>query len=324
MKLFVFGSTGDLFKRKVIKALKEIKNLEIIALGRKDLTHEQYFEETCPTCDEEIRKRTKYLSVSFSDKIQCVGCKDHFSKEGINYFYIALPPNKIIETLNYIQSVRAIGHKIKVLIEKPFGENLEEAEKIKDFIEKENLKEDVFLADHYLFKESVKNIKNENFEELKIVSLEHLGVEKRAFYDEVGAINDMVQSHLLNVLIKIVGFENFNKLNIVEVKLGQYNNYKEEIGKESKTETYAKIKLKLDQKEIIIETGKNFPKKENYIERDNVKVEIDSGKEAYLQMLEDFLANKKENFPSVEQTIECWKLVNEMKNQKPELFYYSF
>ncbi len=322
MKLFVFGSTGDLFKRKVIKALQEIKNVEIIALGRKELSNEQYFEETCPTCDEEIRKRTKYLAVNFSNKIQCVGCKDHFSKEEINYFYIALPPSKIIETLEYIHSVKQTGHKIKVLIEKPFGANLEEANKIKNFIEREELEEDIFLADHYLFKENIRNMKHLNFEKLKIVSLEKLGVEKRAFYDDVGAINDMIQSHLLNVLVKIIGFENLNLAKIEEVKLGQYNNYIKEIGKDSKTETYVKLKLKLDHREIIIETGKNFPKKENYIEIDDKKIEIDNGKDAYLQMLEDFLDNKRDQFPSIEQAIECWKLVNKIKDKNSEITFY--
>jgi glucose-6-phosphate 1-dehydrogenase len=322
MKLFVFGSTGDLFKRKVIKAIKDIKNLEIIALGRKNLTHEQYFEETCPTCDEEIKKRTMYLPISFLDKIQCIGCQDHFSKEEINYFYVALPPSKIIETLEYINSVKKTGHKVKVLIEKPFGASLEEAEKIKNFIEEENFEEDIFLADHYLFKENIRNIEHTNFRELKIVSLEKIGVEKRAFYDDVGAVNDMVQSHLLNVLIKIIGFEKINSLIVKEVKFGQYKSYSEEIEKKSNTETYAKIKLEFNDCEIEIKTGKNFPKKENYIEIDDKKTEVDSGKEAYLQMLEDFLDNKREKFPSIEQAIRCWKLVNKIKEFKSELEYY--
>jgi len=322
MKLFVFGSTGDLFKRKVIKVLQEIKHLEIIALGRKDLSNEQYFEETCPTCDEEIRKRTKYLQVNFSNKIQCVGCKDYFSKEEVNYFYIALPPSKIVKTLEYINSVKHTGHRVKVLIEKPFGDSLEEAKKIKEFIESEKLEENIFLADHYLFKENIINIKRTKFEELKIVSLEKLGIEKRAFYDDVGAINDMIQNHLLNVLIKIIGFENINLVEIEDVKIGQYKNYSEEIGKKSNTETYAKIILNISNKRIIIETGKNFPKKENYFEIDGEKIGIDYGKDAYLQMLENFLDNKKGRFPSIEQAIECWKIVKKIKEFKSELEYY--
>jgi glucose-6-phosphate 1-dehydrogenase len=322
MKLFVFGSTGDLFKRKVIKALKELKDLEIIALGRKELSHEQYFEETCPDCDEEIKKRTKYLPISFTDKIQCIGCKDHFSKEEINYFYIALPPNKIIETLNYIHAVKQTGHLVKILIEKPFGANLEEAREIEKFILKEKLEEDIFLADHYLFKEEIRKIQLSEFKKLKIVSLEKLGVEKRIFYDGIGAINDMVQSHLLNTLTKIVGFKNFKKINIEEVKVGQYKNYQKEIGKDSKTETYAYIELKLDGKNIILETGKNFPKKENYIEIDEMKIEIDKGKDAYLQMLEDFLDNKKEKFPTINQIVLCWELIDRIKDKKSELIYY--
>lgn len=322
MKLFIFGSTGDLFKRKVITALREIKDIEIVALGRNKLSDEQYFEKVCPTCDDKIRKRTKYLPITFSDKIQCLGCDDYFSKKKTNYFYIALPPEKIIETLTYICSVKKFGYKIKVLIEKPFGSSKEEASGIKNFIETEKLEEDVFLADHYLFKKNIMDIKLTDFKKIKITSLEKLGIEKRIFYDSVGAINDMVQSHLLNVLIRIIGIESLSFFEIEKVEVGQYKKYAEEIGKKSETETYTRIKLKKNEKGIIIETGKKFSKKESYIEIDGERIEMDGGKDAYFQMLEDFLYNKKEKFPTIEQSIRCWKLVNEIKKNKHELFYY--
>lgn len=323
MKLFVFGSTGDLFKRKVLNALSKIENLEVFALGRKKFSDKEYLEDSCPMCGESFKLKIEYLRIeNLESKINCQGCEERFSKKEINHFYIALPPGNIIEALKYVNMVKEKGYGVKVLVEKPFGASLSEAERIKEYIEAEKLKEDIFLADHYLFKENVLHLEKKDYKKIEIVSREELGVEGRIFYDSVGAINDMVQSHLLNVLSKVIGEEYLEELIIINVEVRQYNNYREEIGKNSKTETRAKILFYMRDKEILIETGKKFDHKENYLVLDTEKINLEKGRDPYLEMFEQFFNNKKENFTTIEQAIFNWKLVEKIKQFDTELKYY--
>ncbi|MEM4181795.1 MAG: hypothetical protein QXX68_01415 [Candidatus Pacearchaeota archaeon] len=310
MKLFVFGVTGDLFRRKVLKALSEIKNLEIIGLTRKNNV-------------ENKKEKLEYLKISFeNEKVFCERCSKFFSKSEINYFYISLPPDKIFEAINYINDIKNEGYKVRILIEKPFGANLNEALKLKDFIEKNNLIEYVFLADHYLFKEGFLLNKNKKPKKVSIVNLESVGLEGRTFYDSIGALGDMVQSHFFNMLTFLFGESFIERTKVKELNLGQYKDYTKELGRESHTETYAKLVLKQENKEAFLETGKKFEEKISFLEIDGERFDLTAGKDPYLLMFEDFFQGKKENFPTIEMAIKNWKKIEEIKKIKTNLEIY--
>jgi glucose-6-phosphate 1-dehydrogenase len=90
MKLFVFGSTGDLVKRKVLIALEKVKekNLEIICLGRKEMTTQEYLQDHCKECKRDI----KYKFINFEDKKLIKNLIKELNEKKINYFYLSLPP----------------------------------------------------------------------------------------------------------------------------------------------------------------------------------------------------------------------------------------
>ena len=111
MKLFIFGSTGDLVKNKVLPALHEFKDLNIYVLGRKSLDNEQYNKEYCKTCSKEFKLRLNYMQVSFEKSIH-KQTEDFLDKDGINYFYISMPPDFIIKILNGILEVKEKGFKV--------------------------------------------------------------------------------------------------------------------------------------------------------------------------------------------------------------------
>lgn len=324
MKLFVFGSTGDLFKRKVIHALKQIKDLEIYALGRKEMKTEEYISQVYSDAPEDLKKRIKYLQIHFSQNgIICHDCPNFYSKGEINHFYVALPPDKILEILKYLNSVKNQGYKIKALVEKPFGSNLKEATELKAFIEEKKLVENIYLADHYLFKEHILTKKEKtNYKKIILKSLEEVGLEGRDYYDSVGALKDMIQSHFLNILIKMFGKEEMKKIEIIDVEKKQYKNYEKELGKLSKTETYVKILLKIGEKIIELETGKKFDKKESLISIDDKKYNLNEGKDAYLEMFEKFFLEQNHLFPTMEEAILTWELTEEMEKKAKELTRY--
>src|SRR6056297_4238998 len=95
MKLFVFGSTGDLIKRKVLPTIQELnqEDLEVYALGRKDFNKELYRDFVCNgNCNGDFKERLHYIKIDYDSKDFCDECLDYFDKEKINYFYVALPP----------------------------------------------------------------------------------------------------------------------------------------------------------------------------------------------------------------------------------------
>jgi glucose-6-phosphate 1-dehydrogenase len=355
MKLFIFGATGDLIKKKVFPALEEIKNLEIISLGRKDLDNDLFNSEYCINCSNELKNRLNYKKISFKDNF-CKECIDLIDKDKINYFYVSLPPKMAYSIIKELIELKKQDYKIKILLEKPFGDSLKEAKNLNELIIKGGIKEDIYLSDHYLFKDEILNLNNlflnnktedkinkNNLKKIEIVSLEKDGINQRVYYDEVGAIKDMVQSHLLNILFKIINLRSNNLNNIdfsdikssfkiKDVKIAQYKDYQKEIGKYSDTETYAKISgdLKITDKkkdknckkesiEIILETGKKLEKKEAWISlyydrinKDFNKIELKDLKNPYIKMFNDFFNGNKENFPKISQSLITWELTEDI------------
>lgn len=327
MNLFIFGSTGDLVKRKVMKALQELdmKELKIHAVGRKELDREEYQDFICDDwCKINFRKSINYVQVDFSN----LGLKDfenYLDKEEENYFYVSLPPSKQKELILFFGKVCNDGYKIKILLEKPFGENLNSAIELKNLIESSNLGKCIFISDHYLFKKNFINLP-ENFGNLKIVSLETVGLENRiSYYDDVGAMKDMIQSHFLNLVIRNLDYKiNVDKLEIEEVLRGQYFGYIDELGKESDTETFVKIKFSCCDKKFEFVTGKAFDKKECFIELDRKKFFM-GDENSYMEIFKSFFYGKMESFPSIEDSMLAWKIVEKFEDfgKNKELFIYK-
>ena len=324
--LFIYGSTGDLVKRKVIPALQKLNiQVKILALGRKELNNDEYANIICKEneCQNNFKKNIIYHK-NFLEEETCRLCYDSLNKKGINFFYISLPPKMIKNALSQISDIKKHGFKVKILIEKPFGEDLSGAKKLKHFIWENKLKKEILLSDHYLFKKNILSLKKKNFKKLKIVGLEKVGLEGRiSYYDEAGALKDMIQSHFLNILFKISPNLKSNEVKITEVVKKQYHNYEKELGKKSGTETYVKIKILVEGKEIEFETGKNFEKKESYILIDGEKLELDN-ENSYEKVFFDLLNENWKNFPSINTSLEAWKITEKIEKEmkKKGLSFY--
>jgi glucose-6-phosphate 1-dehydrogenase len=179
----------------------------------------------------------------------------------------------------------------------------------------------VFLADHYIFKESVLNLKNRDFSKLYIKNLEKVGLENRVYYDSVGALRDMVQSHFFNILFRLIKF-NLKDIQIRDYQRKQYKSYTIDLGKKSETETYVKLVLKIKGKEVIFETGKGFDQKDSTISIDGKTYDLASGKDPYEVMFDDFFLDKREHFPTMENAILAWKIIQKIEKMKDRLELY--
>jgi len=337
MKLFVFGSTGDLVKRKVMRALqvlnsdRSVENLEIYAMGRRDMDRKDYHNFICSDwCSSDFKDVLHYLKVDFYD-LDFKNFEKNLSKDETNYFYLSLPPSEYKNVLRFIEKVLNENYDVKVLAEKPFGLSLGSAMDLKGFIESSNLRGNFFISDHYVFKKNFSALREiKNFSKVKIVSIEKVGLEGRvSYYDSVGALRDMVQGHFLSLIKKNLNFKiDLGKISVLDFVKGQYSGYSEELGKKSDTETFVYLKFECCGKEFEFITGKGFSEKESFVEVDGKKFEDDFSDNSYVEVFRRFLSEDEslmEGFPAMEDSILGWEVTDKFEQiiREKEMIFYE-
>ncbi len=232
--LVVFGATGDLAQRKLLPALFQRdaqgqipERARIIGTSRKAMSREQFRAfadaaiEAGAETDREVRQgfmeRLDYVTV---DAAGAKGWDDldkllKNSEDRVRVFYLAVAPDLFAPICSRLGDSRLVTPKSRVVIEKPVGKSGPSAKAVNDAIGQIFPETAIYRIDHYLGKETVQNLMalrfaNALFEPLwnsthidhvQITVAETLGVEGRAgYYDTAGALRDMVQSHLLQLL----------------------------------------------------------------------------------------------------------------------------
>ncbi|MGB5823792.1 MAG: hypothetical protein WBH44_06925, partial [Proteocatella sp.] len=311
----LFGATGDLVAKKILPALNQwyeyAKPYDVIlCLGRRSFGSEDYLKfiemKGKLKLGDNLRSHIRYLTVEFDtsedyEKLKIILTKNEDIKIT---FYLAVKPESFVGISRHLShnGVFQRGNfNHKLIFEKPFGNNLQSAQQIQEDMLKLAEERQIYRIDHYLGKDMIRNILalrfgNRLFEEswngrvlssIKIVSLETAGVEERLdYYDGAGAINDMIQSHLLQLmaLVAMDSPEDFQSESIRNKKImimknivmsknelpliGQYAGYREIAPgfSESLTETYVKVMLSIDLPQwegtqFILETGKKLKEK---------------------------------------------------------------
>lgn len=292
------------------------ENVYIISIGRREYTTERYLgivqswiENYARTnfdirIFERFKKRVSYFRMDFEKESDFVRLKEFNDMMNItdHYYYYAVSPSFFSVITNSLKTCCAYKGG-SVVVEKPFGEDLADASLLNLDLEKQFGKENVYHIDHYLGKEMIQNILSIRFENaifkgiwnkdfidnIQITAHEKVDVGTRAgYYDKSGALKDMVQNHLLQVL-SIVGMEeptnDIGKKQLDLLKsikpvsdidsqliMAQYDGYRKEenIDPHSETETYVALKLEVDNDRwrgvpFYIRTGKALKNQETKV-----------------------------------------------------------
>lgn len=238
--MIIFGSTGDLTQRKLIPAIHQLQYngylpdaFRVVAIGRRELSQQEYLENlfeamvkhTKLLIDEyswlKISERITYYKMDLTDLEDYKGLKEFLDGNDFplnKLLYLAIAPelfSVVVQGLDENRILEEKGNWIRLVLEKPFGKDLESAKSLNENILSAFREDQIFRIDHYLGKEMIQNItmlrfQNAIFEPLwnhryidniQICVAEMEGVGSRAqYYDHTGALRDMVQNHLLQTL----------------------------------------------------------------------------------------------------------------------------
>ncbi|MEK7113268.1 MAG: hypothetical protein AAB873_00405 [Patescibacteria group bacterium] len=304
--LVIFGISGDLARRYLLPAVGEIEraqilpeNFHIVGVTRKkDLKFESLLKKTADF--SYLKEHASIFQVdvnNIEDYKRLAIClneiTDKFGQKTEKLFYLSIPPEAQKLVIESLGKSGLNKNDSKLLLEKPFGSDLESAKDLIKHTEKYFSKENVFRIDHYMAKELAQNILvfrdgnslfkrtwNKDFiESIEIIASEQIDIEGRVnFYEQTGAMRDYVQNHLLQLLALVLmdlpksfrtggvipnlRHKALKSLEIVDIVYGQYEGYKEEINNpSSQTETFTSVTLKSTDSKwknvpIILTTGK--------------------------------------------------------------------
>jgi glucose-6-phosphate 1-dehydrogenase len=326
MAIVIFGASGDLTKRKLLPALYHLfmegllpARFAIVGYARSEMTDDEFIETARRSVAEhgrtkpvdepwaEFARGLSYVSGEFTDPGAMHQLREHLEVldetrgcEGRRFFYCATPPQA------YSDIVRRIGEETmaqsgRIVIEKPFGIDLETARELNRTIHVVFDESQVFRIDHYLGKETVQNILVFRFanavweplwnrryvDHVQLTVAEDIGIEGRGrFYDRTGAIRDVVQTHLFQVLSfltmepptafeperlrdeKVKVFQAIRPIAPSSVVRGQFRGYRDEEGvaNDSEVETFVGLRLEIDNWRwagvpFFLRTGKRLPRK---------------------------------------------------------------
>ena len=339
LDIVIFGGAGDLSFRKLLPALymahahdKLSADTRILAVGRQAWDTEAYLkfiDEKSPSFIEAssfdqvtwqaFLKRLVYVSLDVTSAPAYQALKNACHTPRLRVFYLATAPSLFSQICAHLHSAGLVDAQSRVVLEKPLGTDLASARAINQEVAQYFAEQQIYRIDHYLGKETVQNLMvlrfgNAIFEPLwrapyiksvQITVAETVGVGSRAgFYDSAGAMRDMVQNHLLQLLCivameqpisldaddvrdeKLKVLRSLRRMSLADIKRdtvrGQYTagssegqavkGYLEEpnVPADSRTETFVALRLQINnarwaQVPFFLRTGKRLQNRQSEI-----------------------------------------------------------
>jgi glucose-6-phosphate 1-dehydrogenase len=303
--LVIFGASGDLAQRKILPALGRLQAREggqvrVVGAGRTQKASNEFRREVQEaSSNEQLAAGSAWITLDYGDATTFASLKDLLTGSPCVIFYLATPPETFSDIVAAIvQSGLSTKQDAsrRIVVEKPFGHDEASAHELNTQLAEAFDEEQIFRIDHYLAKDTVQNVLALRFsnslfepvwnrtlvESILITVAEEDGIGQRAgYYDETGAVRDIIQNHVLQLLALITmeppttfdaEYVRRAKRAVLRAMLpidpsqavrGQYEGYLEENGvaTDSRRETYVAARLAIenwrwDGVPIFVRTGK--------------------------------------------------------------------
>ncbi|HUA89980.1 MAG TPA: glucose-6-phosphate dehydrogenase [Steroidobacteraceae bacterium] len=294
--LVLFGATGDLCYRKIIPALYQLVRrgglaVPVVGVARQGWNVarlgervRQSLKDFVPGADEAVTQKLlgllRYVDGDYNDRATFEALRKALGDAQRPLHYLAIPPSMFPVVVAHLAATSECKDA-RIVVEKPFGRDLASARALNHTLHEHFPESNIFRIDHYIGKEAVQNllyfrfansfiepIWNRNLvASVQVTMAETLGVAGRGkFYEETGAIRDVIQNHLLQIVAfltmeapvrpegealrdeKAKLLKSVRPVNPAELVRGQFKGYRQEPGvaKDSHVETYAALVLHLD------------------------------------------------------------------------------
>ena len=355
------GATGNLAALKLYPAISALKKegslkgqFKLIGVAHDNLTAEQFRaeveEKTGGAFTDADYVRADFYHDTFDE------LEKHVLPGSSVIFYLSTGAGFFLPILENIRNCKTINtDRVKIIIEKPYGKDYENTIMVNQYIEAHFKENQIYRIDHYLGKEgmdALELVKKENhsrwnsdfIEEITFVLSEEAGIEERLdFYRETGAIADIVQNHIFQMILKVLTDSDYLRSSAIDsineaFRQGRASFYgKKYLPIEKETMVYGTIILtgeKWNNLKIKLLTGKRMKKKETEIrikfKDSNQPVIVDflQGNHdlpEYGKLIEDCTEGKHDSFITAEEAEGTWIFGNQIRKEieakgEPELY----
>lgn len=282
-KLLIFGITGDLSRRKLLPALREIyatgdfDDLKIIGVSRREVDITELLQGSLD--DASLADKVSIFSMDLAHKDDYLRLKEYIDLQDDEQLvaYMSVPPSATTQIVDFMGEAGITTPNVKLLFEKPFGMDYESAKDVLARTGRYYSEEQIFRIDHYLAKEMAQNVvafrgrnalfahlwDKQSIQSIEIIASENIGIEGRAqFYEQTGALRDVVQGHLMQLLalvlmdipedfdwnelpkLRLQALQQVTPANPAKALRAQYEGYPQEVENlGSRTETYVSLEL---------------------------------------------------------------------------------
>ncbi len=358
--IVIFGITGDLSRRKLLPALSALReaghDFDVVGVSRRQVDVATLLTEANAMS---IVDQTTIFTMDLADVNDYHRLRTRLSDDNDRQIlmYLSVPPAAAASITELLAKADLNRHNVKILFEKPFGFDVESA---KDFIEQtaKYFNEDqLYRIDHYMAKEVAAEIMKfraesqhdhrwdrRSISSVEVIASETIGVEGRTvFYEQTGALRDVLQGHLLQLLTliimnvegissldeiaqrRLIALENLKEADVTLSIRGQYEGYDEEVDNVgSQTETFVTVDLSSRDSAwngvvLRLITGKKLDAKRSAIEinyhdgSSQMFEENLTSTDAYQRVLLDAIAGRRAIFTTSPEIVRAWEIVEPLQ-----------